>query len=224
MKEEYENFVGIYDESVPVELCNEFVKNYELAKKNRTIIDISKEVDGTEVKNDTQIHTNSEEKDYRKVPSLQRKDESIFTHPISSTIYPIRPGAKSYFNYLTECIECYMDKYSIYFDGTLFNDVFKIHKVGKSEGFHQWHYERSDPTSLDRVIVYMTYIESPKKGGETEFLHQSLRIDPVVGRTLVWPAGFTHMHRGNPPLDGEKMYITGWLNASRTVEIDVRGK
>ena len=61
----------------------------------------------------------------------------------------------------------------------------------------------------------MTYLEAPKKGGETEFLHQSLRIEPIVGRTLIWPAGFTHVHRGNPPLDGEKMYIDGWFTAAR---------
>ena len=36
MKEDYKEFVGIYDESVPIELCNEFVENYEKAKKNRT--------------------------------------------------------------------------------------------------------------------------------------------------------------------------------------------
>ena len=35
MKEEYKDFVGIYDESVPLDLCNDFVENYEKAKKNR---------------------------------------------------------------------------------------------------------------------------------------------------------------------------------------------
>ena len=38
MKEEYKDFVGIYDESVPVELCNVFVENWDKAKKNKTII------------------------------------------------------------------------------------------------------------------------------------------------------------------------------------------
>ena len=47
---------------------------------------------------------------------------------------------------------------------------------------------------------------------ETEFLYQSKRIDPIAGRTLIWPPGFTHKHRGNPPLKGEKIYMTGWLN------------
>ena len=43
LKEEYKEFIGIYDESVPVELCNEFVENWQEAKKNATIIDMTKE-------------------------------------------------------------------------------------------------------------------------------------------------------------------------------------
>ena len=110
-----------------------------------------------------------------------------------------------------------MERYSIHFEGTIYNDIFKIHKVRESEGYHQWHYENSSWQVRDRLMAYMTYLEVPKKGGETEFLHQSLRIDPVVGRTLIWPAGYTHMHRGNPPLDGEKMYITGWFTGGKMV-------
>ena len=97
----------------------------------------------------------------------------------------------------------------------MYNDVFKIHKVRKTEGYHTWHYEKSSSQNLERFITYMTYLEVPEKGGETEFLHQSLRMKPVVGKTLLWPAGFTHMHRGNPPLVGEKMYITGWFHTSK---------
>ena len=189
MKEEYKDFVGIYDESVPVELCNDFVNNWEEAKKNETII---------------------EEKEH----SLVRTDETAFVTPTYSTIYPI-PPVKVYFQFLQECFNCYMERYGIEFNGTIYNDVFKIHKVRKSEGYHVWHYERSSPENIDRLMAYMTYLEVPKKGGETEFLHQSLRIEPIVGRTLIWPAGYTHMHRGNPPLDGEKMYITGWFNSAR---------
>jgi len=201
MKEEYNDFVGIYDESVPIDLCNEFVKNYEEAKKNRTIIDLSKE-------NDVQILDNN-------MHPLARKDEVMYVAPLLSTTYP-RPPVHAYFNFLVECFNCYIKRYNIEFDGAIYNDVFKIHKVRKSEGYHQWHYERSAPDSIERIMAYMTYLEVPKKGGETEFLNQSLRIDPVVGRTLIWPAGYTHMHRGNPPLDGEKMYITGWFKSPKT--------
>ena len=199
MKEEYKDFVGIYDESVPIELCNIFVKNWEEAIKNRTIIDLTE-------KNDTGIIS-------QKTPPTFRKDEVAYVTPLTSTIYPI-PPVRAYFKYLENCYTSYVERYGITFKGPIFNDVFKIHKVRKSEGFHQWHYERAGAEYLDRIIVYMTYLEAPKKGGETEFLHQSLRIEPIVGRTLIWPAGFTHMHRGNPPLDGEKMYITGWFTTN----------
>ena len=192
MKEEYKDFIGIYDESVPVDLCNEFVENWEEAKKNRTIIDPKE----------------------KNLNPLIRKDETAFVAPLSSTIYP-KPPVKAYFEYLQECFKCYINRYSIQFNGTFFNDVFKLHKVRKSEGYHKWHYERGGSSTIDRMVAYMTYLEAPKKGGETEFLHQSLRIEPIVGRTLIWPAGFTHVHRGNPPLDGEKMYIDGWFTAAR---------
>ena len=208
MKEEYKEFVGIYDESVPVELCNDFVNNYEGAKKNQTIIDITKE-NQLGIIDDT--------------PPLKRKDEVAVVAPLYSTIYP-RPPVQAYFKFLQECFECYVKRYDIEFFGPIYNDVFKIHKVRKSEGYHVWHYERSSPETIDRILAYMTYLEVPKKGGETEFLHQSLRIEPIVGRTLVWPAGFTHMHRGNPPLDGEKMYITGWVNAGKMNVNEGKGK
>jgi len=201
MKEEYKDFIGIYDESVPVDLCNDFVNNYEEAKKNRTIVDM------TNSENELGIIEGA-------TPPLHRKDEVAFVHPLMSTIYP-QPPVNAYFKLLQECFKSYTKRYGIEFYGPIYNDVFKIHKVRKSEGYHAWHYERASPETIDRILAYMTYLEVPKKGGETEFLHQSLRIEPVVGRTLIWPAGYTHMHRGNPPLDGEKMYITGWFNSAR---------
>ena len=209
MKEEYKDFVGIYDESVPVDLCNLFVENWEVAKKNETIIDLSKE-------NKTGLVETP-------MNPLVKRDEAIYVYPTFSTIFP-KPPVHAYFDFLQECLRCYTKRYGIQFGGALYNDVFKIHKVRKTEGFHIWHYERAQPENLDRMMVYMTYLEVPKKGGETEFLHQSLRMEPIVGRTLIWPAGFTHMHRGNPPLDGEKMYITGWFNGAKMGIRDGEGK
>jgi hypothetical protein len=57
----------------------------------------------------------------------------------------------------------------------------------------------------------MMYLNDVDDGGETEFLYQSKRYKPVKGRVLIWPAGFTHVHRGNPPLSGEKYIATSWL-------------
>ena len=88
---------------------------------------------------------------------------------------------------------------------------FKLHKVKEGQGYHTWHSEIDGVQGCRRVLAWMTYLRVPEEGGETEFLHQSKRIVPAVGKTLIWPAYFTHLHRGNPPLKGEKYYITGWF-------------
>ena len=57
----------------------------------------------------------------------------------------------------------------------------------------------------------MIYLNDVEEGGETEFLYQSIRVAPKAGTLLIWPAGFTHTHRGNPPLSGDKYIATGWV-------------
>ena len=51
--------------------------------------------------------------------------------------------------------------------------------------------------------------EFAKKGGETEFFYQKEKIKPVEGKTILFPAFWTHTHKGN--LTKEIKYIiTGW--------------
>ncbi len=112
---------------------------------------------------------------------------------------------------LNNCFIAYSQKYDMG-NMPLSNCRFKIHKVKPGQGYHVWHCENShEVPSLTRVLAWMAYLKVPEEGGETEFLYQSKRIEPIVGRTLIWPAYFTHMHRGNPPLKGVKYYITGWF-------------
>ena len=63
-------------------------------------------------------------------------------------------------------------------------------------------------------MAWMVCLQPAEEGGETEFLFQSKRIKLDVGSLLIWPAGYTHKHRGNPPLKGRKIYITGWFHIS----------
>ena len=45
----------------------------------------------------------------------------------------------------------------------------------------------------------------------TEGYHVWHRIKPKTGRIVIWPAGFPYVHRGNPPLSGEKYILTSWM-------------
>ena len=57
----------------------------------------------------------------------------------------------------------------------------------------------------------MMYLNDDFEGGETEFLYQNKRIVPKRGQFLIWPATYTHAHRGNPPLSGKKYITTSWI-------------
>ena len=45
-------------------------------------------------------------------------------------------------------------------------------------------------------MLYLNTL-TDEQNGETEFLHQEKRIQPKENTMLIWPAGFTHTHRGN---------------------------
>jgi hypothetical protein len=78
--------------------------------------------------------------------------------------------------------------------------------------YYQFHCE-VNPTTCDRVTTFIIYLNDIAEGGETEFLEQKLRIKPKKGTIAIFPAYFTHVHRGNPVLSDEDKYIaTGWYN------------
>ena len=190
MNEKYEDFIGIYDNNVDESLCQELLKWFNW---------------GVEHKYSFTSHASSG------MSPQYRNDEEMFI-VASSYQYPAA-AADRYWECLIKCLKKYLLKYQIAFNGTLHNYEFKVHKVKEGQGYHAWHYEDGDGSYnfRNRFLTYMSYLQAPSEGGETEFLFQSKRIEPVVGRTLIWPPGFTHTHRGNPPLKGEKIYITGWF-------------
>ena len=87
----------------------------------------------------------------------------------------------------------------------------KIQKTKIGEGYHIWHCENSKMKSRNRILAFMVYLNDVTEGGETEFLYQKCRFKPEKNTMLVWPAQFTHVHRGNPPLSNDKYIITGWV-------------
>jgi hypothetical protein len=87
----------------------------------------------------------------------------------------------------------------------------KIQKTMPGGGYHIWHPEMQSIHEKGRCLVFMLYLNDVEEGGETEFLYQHKRIQPKRDRFVLWPAYFTHTHRGNPPLSGEKLILTGWV-------------
>jgi len=96
----------------------------------------------------------------------------------------------------------------------------KIQKTCPTQGYHTFHYEHdASPDGRDRVLAWTLYLNDVEEGGETEFLYQSLRFKPKAGTFILFPAHFTHTHRGNPPLSGFKYIATGWIDFLYTSEL-----
>jgi len=141
---------------------------------------------------------------------LQSRQETERVHPYDKkdTSLGLSTEFDEFFRYLNgPILSLYREKYDGY--GHVVAYKGRMQRTKPCEGFHQWHCERVTEES-NRVLAWSLSLNDEYTGGETEFLHQSKRYKPMTGDLLVWPAGFTHIHRGNPPLDGEKYIATGW--------------
>tara|TARA_X000001382_G_scaffold112029_1_gene89084 strand:+ start:120 stop:701 length:582 start_codon:yes stop_codon:yes gene_type:complete len=108
------------------------------------------------------------------------------------------------------CIEEYMKMFSLLQQSEFAAYDCKLKKIPAGGGFHSWHYENGSYISAPRSFVIQVYLNDEFEGGETEFLYQNLREEAVTGDVIIFPAGFTHTHRGNPPIGGTKYIATTW--------------
>ena len=93
-------------------------------------------------------------------------------------------------------------------------ELIKIQFYNPGSGYSAWHTERgsSIPPVSTRHLVFMTYLNTVTDQGGTEFLYQNIVTSAEQGKTLIWPADWTHTHRGVVSPTEEKYIITGWFN------------
>jgi len=63
----------------------------------------------------------------------------------------------------------------------------------------------------DRCLAFMTYLNTVDDGGGTEFPDQAVTTAADRALTLVWPAYWTHPHRGVVSPSEKKIIVTGWM-------------
>jgi len=186
------NFIGVYDNYITQEECNKAIKLYEDQNKfNNTINRIGGE----------------------KSPILQKQDQQFFAANGNVDFWweSLKPMILNFDIALKHYIE--NTGASDAYDGGPFNyTCLKIQKTLPTEGYHVWHIEHGKGFENEaRAFVFSIYLNDVEDGGETEFLHFSKRVKPKTGRIVIWPAGFPYVHRGNPPLSGEKYILTSWM-------------
>ena len=108
------------------------------------------------------------------------------------------------------CVDEYLMTFSILQTYKFLLYDLKIKKIPIGGGFHAWHFENGSISCSQRKFVVQLYLNDNFEGGETEFLYQNRREEAVKGDVLIFPAGFTHAHRGNPPIGNSKYLVTSW--------------
>ena len=202
---QYQDFIGIYDHSIPQSLAQETLDFVKMASNYNMFNDAQR---------------------FAPIPKTYRNDNDVFLPAAfmdkrlidTSSGFPTQclPWAllSTYKDYIDALASQYINHYGI--DCKVRAYEYKIHIVKPGEGYHIFHYESQAYEARRRMFTWLTYIVATESGGETEFLYQKMRVEPLVARTVFFPAEWTHAHRGNPVLKGSKLYWTGWYEWFRT--------
>ena len=128
------------------------------------------------------------------------------------------PGNEVFEKYFHNLFSCYKDyvlqwPFLSVFPENLQVGKFNLQRYQSGQHFQSMHTERSSLETLHRVFAWMTYLNDVdvKEGGSTFFSHYGLEVQPRKGLTLIWPAEWTHAHKGNLLNADSKYIITGWM-------------
>jgi hypothetical protein len=194
-KSSIKDFIGVYDGYIPDEACDQAIELFNKYQEfNKVFSRFSTEGATQDFKNDKQLFCNPE----------VLTDQDFGVNKLKTLMVNFDMALRHYYT------ETNVKKYTA---EDILTDHVKIQKTVPSQGYHIWHVEHNPGREMEkRILAYSIYLNTVEEGGETEFLHQSQRVKPVKGRIVIWPAGFPYVHRGNPPLSGEKYIVTSWIN------------
>jgi hypothetical protein len=182
-------FIGIFENAFSKEYCEGLIKDYDIA---------------------IEAGFGRTRQDKETFNKLEKADMQLFNE-LNNIQIPITSVAQFNEVFWGKCYPMYEQEFPALKDsGGHSSYSFKMQKTNLREGYHIWHYESGHRMLCHRLLAWMLYLNDVEEGGETEFLYQSLRVKPKQGTLLIWPAAFTHTHRGNPPLSNPKYVVTGW--------------
>jgi hypothetical protein len=180
-----EDFIGIYDDALSLEDCHHIIDVFDSIEANQK----EKITVGSQAYNG----------------EMKRKDFWIYTSEHCPDIQQM-VGDR-----LHQVLTMYCDHYFVVRGIEAASLEVKLQRTPKRGGYHIWHCEQDSRRHAERVLVWTIYLNDiPYNEGETEFLWQGIRVNPKAGRCAIWPAAFTHTHRGNPVYTHDKYIATGW--------------
>jgi len=196
MKEDCKDFIGVFPEVYPSGFCDHVIKEFN---RNQSLGAGSTRLAEGKDKHDVDdfhIFANGQILEFKWFEEKDTRD--------------------MFFEGLQRCFETYTTEFSVMKSTRLRCKNMKIQKTTQGGGYHTWHGEQGNGDQQgNRGLVYVLYLNTlpQEANGETEFLYQQRRINPVGNTMVLWPASFTHAHRGNPVYgDNTKYIVTGWFH------------
>ena len=92
-----------------------------------------------------------------------------------------------------------------------YDNSYNLQKYEPGMAFHYLHCENSTKSS-SRIAAWMIYLNTVTDGGGTYFDNYDITMNAVEGRCVIWPAYWTHMHKGIVSKTETKYIATGWIS------------
>ena len=184
------DFLEVYDDTLSKEECDKLIKDFE------------------------DVSPLSGRKFYETGESQQKYSTTLYSDT--------RDGLFKAFNIPTNIslqkgIRAYKEKYSFLNDISLWScwRYYNIQKYEEGQGYYKLHCEHDsgDSSGFHRILAWMIYLNDAECG--TEFPYQNKILDAKAGRLVIWPAAWSHPHKGVTPNKGLKYIATGWYNFNK---------
>ena len=184
------NFIEVYDNALSDELCD----------KIATYMDFVCVDNLGEVWEGDKMVIDAKQKDSYDVPMDLENDQWINQEILSS---------------LKVCIDKYKETHPQFnlINYWKYDNKYNLQKYLPGQAFHKLHCESSSPyCGIHRVAAWMFYLNTVTDGGGTYFDNYDLTMNAVKGRCVIWPAFWTHMHKGVVSKTETKYIATGWIS------------
>ena len=187
------DFIGIYDNAISSYNCKEVIKwlDNEPLKRGTVMFEDGGGTIDTRVKCDWEV-----EDPYK----------TIFTNNTFIDII-IRDALIKYTPVYRETYPC-VDKV----DPWNVCSVYNIQKYDPGDGYHALHCENCNAATVQRVMAWMIYLNTVTDEGGTYFSCYDKTLEAKEGRLVIWPAYFTHQHKGVVSKTQTKYIATGWYS------------
>jgi len=183
------NFIGIYDNILSSQQCNEIIEWVETQPLQRG---------KTRYKNEIVVNL---------------KAKSSWDVPYEKSSFPNKTFVDLIINNaLADCTPLYrkshpdldkIDSWDVY-------NNYNIQKYNPDEVYYTLHCENGGGKGIQRVLVWMVYLNTVTDKGGTYFSSYDKTIKAKEGRVVIWPAYWTHFHKGIPSPTQTKYIATGW--------------